>query len=328
MQYEESNERKRLSGQLTARGTQSGLPVWGLLLFGLPFAVMGGVVMLAGLKVLPVNPKSVHAPFWILTAFGSLFVVAGLFLWSKALQQYRANRRPANITGDDNAAVAMRDYLWNPRGSQPSRFGNAFKTGISAIFFTLFLSAFNWWAFGKHGPLLLVVIVAIFDAILAFIWAQFFLILSRAIRFSSSRIEFTQFPYSPGQPIVIRWQADGISQPSQGSFTLRCVQEWWEVSGTGKNRSRRLVQESAWSGAWKVGSQDQLAAGKHYEFKFQPPADAPSTSLGSNKVFFWEFAVELEMSGPDFVESYLVPVYRADRPAVEIASDKISPSRI
>ena len=309
MRYHESTERKRLSGQLTARGTQTGLSVKGSVLFGLPFAAMGGFIMLVGMKAIPAKPGSVHAPFWVLTICGFLFFLAGLFLWFKALQQHRANKRRKAISLNTDAANAMRDYPWDSHGCQPARFAKAVQTGIAAIFLTLFLSVFNWWAFGANGPLLLVIIVAVFDAFLVLAWGNFLLNLSRAIRFGKSRIDFTRFPYALGEPVVIRWQAEGISQPHKGSFTLRCVEEWWEVSGSGKNRSRRLVQESAWSGIWEIETQDKIITGKNYEFKFQPAIDLPSTSLSSPRVVFWEFAVKLEMAGPDFVANYLVPVY-------------------
>ncbi len=317
MRYHESTERKRLSGQLTAHGTRSGLSVKGLALFGLPFVAMGIFVMLVGMKVIPVQPGSVHAPLWILEVFGFLFFAAGMFLWSKAFQQHRAHRRRQSLVADSLSADAMRDYPWDPHGCQPARFGKAFQSGAAAIFLTLFLSVFNWWAFGANGPLPLVIIVAVFDALLVLAWGNFLLNLSRAIRFGKSRIDFTRFPYAPGEPVVIRWQAEGISQPHKGSFTLRCVEEWWEVSGSGKNRSRRLVQEIAWSGIWEIETQDKITTGKNYEFKFQPPTDVPSTSLSSPRVVFWELAVKLEMAGPDFVANYLVPVYASAKNLAE-----------
>lgn len=309
MHYHESTERTRLSGQLIPRGTQSGFSVAGISLFGLPFVAMGVFVMLIGSKVIAAQPGSVHAPYWVLTICGFLFFLAGLFLGSKAIRQYRAKRRHSAINSDTIAAEAMRDFPWNPRGFKPTRFGKALQTGASAVFLTLFLSVFNWWAFGAHGPLPLVIMVAIFDALLLLLWGNFILVLSRAIRFPASRIDFTRFPYLVGEPLTIRWQAQGISQPRAGSFTLRCVEEWWEVFGSGKNRSRRLVQEIAWSGIWELEAQDKFETGKNYEFKFQPPANAPATRLSSGKVVFWEFVVKLEMAGPDFVADYLVPVY-------------------
>jgi hypothetical protein len=317
MHYHESTERKRLSGQLTARGTQTGFSVRGQVLFGLPFAAVGIFIMLIGMKAIQAKPGSVHAPFWVLTICGFLFFLAGLFLWFKALQQHRANKRRKAIDRNTGAADAMRDYPWDSHGCQPARFGKAVQTGVAAIFLTLFLSVFNWWAFGANGPLPLVIIVAVFDALLVLAWGNFLLNLSRAIRFGKSRIDFTRFPYALGESVVIRWQAEGITQPHKGSFTLRCVEEWWEVSGSGKNRSRRLVQEIAWSGIWEIETQDKITTGKNYEFKFQPPIDVPSTSLSSPRVVFWELAVKLEMAGPDFVANYLVPVYASAKNLAE-----------
>jgi hypothetical protein len=97
--------------------------------------------------------------------------------------------------------------------------------------------------------------------------------------------------------------------PVMGSFTLRCVQEWWETSGTGRGRSNYLVREEVWSGTWQLESTDELPASKRREFSFVPAGDAISTNFHAPKPVYWEFEVKLEMSGPDFIETYLVPVY-------------------
>ena len=88
------------------------------------------------------------------------------------------------------------------------------------------------------------------------------------------------------------------------------MQEWWESAGSGKNRSRRLIQEEIWSGTWQLDPADELLPGKTREFSFDPPAGAPPTSLSASKPIYWQFEVKIEMSGPDFVETYLVPVYQ------------------
>jgi hypothetical protein len=75
--YEQSTGPRRLSGQLEQRSSQTGFPTWGLALFGLAFAGTGVVVALIGAEVMPVNPSAVHAPYWVLTAFGTVFALGG-----------------------------------------------------------------------------------------------------------------------------------------------------------------------------------------------------------------------------------------------------------
>lgn len=312
MRYAESNQQSRLTGQLTPRGGHPGLSTGGALLFGLPFVGAGVGIAGVGLKAFPVDPASVHAPYWVLTVFGVCFFSAGLLLWSMAIRQFILNRRRAQTSGGGPEAVALADYAWDPRGDHPSRWRRVGKALLLAIALTTFLSIFNWWAFfSKEGPLPLKVIVILFDLILAVLWGSFFLTLARAFRFSDSRIDFVRFPYAIAQPIVIRWQVPhGISQPVRGSFTLRCVEEWWETSGSGKNRSRHLIKEARWSGTWELESGDQLLGANTQEFTFAPAPDASPTNLSAAKPIYWEFEVKLEMAGPDFVETYLVPVYQ------------------
>lgn len=296
---------------MTQRGSQSALSTSGALLFGLPFIGAGVAITMIGLKVIHVDPKSVHAPYWVLTVCGACFFAAGLMLWSMAVRQFRSNRRRAETSGGGSEAVALADYDWNKRGYQPSRWNKVFKSFGIGVALTVFLSIFNWWAFFSGSPLMVKLIVGFFDLILVVVWGQFILTLARALRFNDSRIDFARFPYSINEPILIRWQAaNGISKPVKGSFTLRCLQEWWETTNSGNKRSTYLVKEEIWSGTWQLEPADELLPGKTREFRFEPAADAKATSLSAKKPIYWEFEVKLAMAGPDFVETYLVPVYQ------------------
>lgn len=311
MRYVESQERRRLSGQIVQRGQRTNLSTIGGWLFGLPFVGGGTAITLIGLKVIQVDPATVHAPYWVLTVCGACFLGAGLMVWGLTLRQFRANRRRAAIKGTTRAELALADYPWDIHGYQPSRWKKVFKVGAAALALSLFLSIFNWWAFlSDDGRLLVKLIVGVFDLVLIFAWGHFFLTVARAIRFSASHIEFTEFPYSTQSPILLRWQAaSGLTTLSRGSFVLRCAEEWTETTGSGDNRSTRVVQEEVWSGTWHLDPTDEVLPGEIRAFEFEPPANAQPTSLSEEKTIYWEFAVKLEMAGPDFVETYLVPVY-------------------
>jgi hypothetical protein len=284
----------------------------GAFLFGLPFVGAGVWILMIGSKVIHVDPQTVHAPYWVLTVCGACFFGAGLMLWGMAIQQFRSNRRRKVITGASREDVAMADYDWDRRGCQPSRWGKVFKGVIVVVAFTVFLSIFNWWAFfSQDGPLMVKCIVGLFDLLLVAVWGQFILTLARALRFSNSRIDFAHFPYSVSEPIVIHWQAaNGISKLLKGSFKLRCAQEWWETTRTGNKSSTALAKEELWSGTWQIDPPDELLPGKTREFSFTLPAGALPSCLSASKPVYWEFEVKLEMSGPDFLETYLVPIYQ------------------
>ena len=53
----------------------------------------------------------------------------------------------------------------------------------------------------------------------------------------------------------------------------------------------------------------QLGYGDELELVFEPPREAPATSLHGERPVFWDLKVQLQRPGLDFDETYLVPVY-------------------
>jgi hypothetical protein len=308
--YTQTEEKRRLNGIIEKRGAQSGLSTVGMFLFGLPFAGIGVFVACIGLKIAPANPSSVHAPYFVLTAFGLVFFGAGLLLWSMAWRQFSANRHRALALADHVSEPALEDYEWDPRGFGSHCWARTAKAIAFAGFMALFLSMFNWWAWFAKGPLMVRAVVSLFDLILVFVCWQALLMLSRAIRFGNSRIEFVHFPYRTNELIVVRWLTPpGIARANKGAFTLRCVKEWTETTGSGKNRSTTIVHEQQWSGAWSLDQPEDFPPGKNIDLEFKPIPGLPATSLSGTETFYWEFEVNLSLPGPDFKETYLVPVY-------------------
>jgi hypothetical protein len=153
--------------------------------------------------------------------------------------------------------------------------------------------------------------IGLFDVFGFVIWCRASLAIGRAIKFGNSRIAFQSFPYRLAEPIVIHWQpGSGINRANKGSFTLRCVKEWYEVTGTGENRSRELVHEEMWSGTWYLEQPRDFQQGAKIDFQFDVPGDFDSTVFRAPRPIFWEFEVKLDLPGLDFQETYLVPIYR------------------
>lgn len=307
--YETSSERRRVTGFLERRGVSVGGSTAGIFLFGSLFVAAGVLIALVGCKVIPVKEQSVHAPYWVITICGALFGLGGLIVWSMAWRQFAENRRQREIA-QRSGEPALLDYAWSQRGYAPPRWTPAIKAILGAIFFTAFMTPFNWWAFVAKGPWPVKIIVLLFDLFLVAVWWRAVLKIGRALKFGGSRIEYAHFPYRLNQPIVIRWQpASDIGESRKSTFTLRCVEERVERRGSGKNRQTHLVQEKLWSGTWRSDAPQQFAAGQWSEHRFELPADVPSTQLSAEKPIFWEFEVKLDLPGFDFEEKYLVPVY-------------------
>jgi hypothetical protein len=309
---EVSSERRRLPGRTERRGFRTGFPTWGIVAFGGVFQCVGIAVMLVGLRVIPVDPAGVHAPWWVLTVFGAVFALAGMGAEGMAVRQILAERHRREAIRRHGDNPAMRDYAWSPAGFMPPRWKRGLTALAGALGLTLFLSIFNWWAFGTRSPFMVKAVVALFDLILVAVWWEAALRMGRALKFGGSRIEFTRFPYQTGAPVVIRWHApSGLSVAYGARFTLRCVEEWFEHTGSGRNRSAHMVHEEVWSATLRDGGGRRLLPEREVELRFDPPAGLPETALTADRPVFWELEAHLELPGLDFEETYLVPVYGA-----------------
>lgn len=304
--------RRRLHGVTEQRGSKTGFPLWGALLFGLLFVAMGTFIVLIGRKIVHTDPSSVHAPFWVLTVAGVCFAAGGLMVWGMAARQQRAERHRREALRRYSATDAHTDHAWNPRGETSRQWPRAGRALMMAAFMTVFLSMFNWWAWGeKSSPVMVKIIVSVFDLILVAVWWQAVVLVSRAVKFAASRVEFDHFPYALDRPVVFRWiPPRGVGPAVKGEFTLRCVEEFYEERGSGKDRSKSLVHEVVCEETQSFDHTETFAAGRPVEFRFSPPEGAPSTALSADRPVFWEFVVRLTMPGPDFEEQYLIPIYR------------------
>jgi hypothetical protein len=301
---------RRLSGFLQRRGSKLGLPTWAGFLFGGVFVAAGTAIMLVGTHILPVDPASVYAPYWVLTMAGASFAMGGLLVWGMAGKQFAANRRRVEATRQHPNEPALADYPWHPEGFAVSEWPGAAKAFAWAIGLTIFLSMFNWWAFAARGPWMVKAITILFDCIVLVMWWKAGQQFWSALKFGHSRIVFTRFPYRLPEPVVLRWQpGGGITQINKGTFTLRCVEEWMESSGSGDNRSTTLVHQEIWSGKWVLEQPRKLQLLDAVELRYELPADARPTQLSADKPVFWELEIRLDLPGLDFKETYLVPIY-------------------
>jgi hypothetical protein len=317
--YEVSSAgRHRMNGFIEKRGTKMGLSSWGGFLFGSVFVAAGGFIFIAsvGHGQGPVTVRHSHfhpnasAPIWLPTAAGAVFAIAGLIVWGMAIRQIAANRYRAKAALQHPNEPALTDYNWHPEGFAISEWNIVVQYFASAMFLTLFLSLFNWWAFIAKGPWMVKIIVCLFDLIGLAMWVRAIKQLLRAMKFGRSRIAFAAFPYHLNQPVAIRWQPSrGIGQLKKGTFTLRCVEEWMETSGSGSDRMTSVVHEEIWSAQAIVDQPRRFQPGEEMELKYDLPSDAHPTCLAADRPIFWELQVKLDLPGVGFDETYLVPVY-------------------
>jgi len=309
--YEVSSAgRQRVTGLIQRRGATPGIPPAMGFIFGGLFVAAGVWIVLMGVGVVKTDSASVHAPYWVLTAAGSSFLLGGLFVWSLAATELITRAKIKRLLPEHHGEPAFADYPWDPRQFQVSEWKDTAKAFAFAIGVTVFLSVFNWWAFVAGGAWMVKVIVVIFDVFLLILWWQAARQLGRAVKFGKSRILFDQFPFRPGQPVSISWQPGrGIHQVMKGRFTLRCIEQWIEIERVGRKQHSSVKQDCLWSAAWVLEQPRNFLIGDSVELRYELPGDAPTTSLSSPRAIFWELSVRLELLGLDFQKTYLVPVY-------------------
>jgi hypothetical protein len=283
----------------------------GMLLFGLPFFGVGVWITLVGLEMVEVDPSSVHAPMWVLTVVGLIFAASGCLIWSMGWQQYRQlkllNKQKAKYPGE----AAMADYPWNRDGYSPPRWTPARKAWSAAVFMIVFSSVFNWWAFGSgDGPLPVKIGIGVLDLIL--VWVVWFAIKRtwHALKFGQTRLVYDEFPYLPGETIQLRIEVPQVLRNGRSAtVTLRQVLEYYEISGHGKNRNKRLVHEVKYEDAQELSETDLAQWPGIIRTEWTLPKVATGTQLHAEKPVFWELELKMEVPGLDLEQRYLLPVY-------------------
>lgn len=305
-------ERVRLSNRTERVAVTTGLGLWGGFLFGFLFVAMGAFILLLGLKVVYIDPSSVHAPYWVLSLLGGTFATSGMIVWSMILQERRQVKKRQILAAQHPFSQVFADYPWDPKGITKSPWSLARKSLAATIFFAVFMAPFNWWAWGSEEDRLMVkIIVSVFDLCLIFAGIELVRRILAALKYGHSRIEYNIFPLLTGGRIDLRWLApSGLENATSITFALRCVEEWTESRGAGKNRSNYLIHEQLWAATRTTQGHGECPPNRPTFLSFDVPATAPGSNLsGKLRITFWELEVNAKAPGVDFQERYLVPVY-------------------
>ena len=275
---------------------------WPAVLMGVPFLLLGGYFALAGFGFAPL-PGKANAPLWVIGYVGLAFFLAGAMIFTfgvrgvlnqKRVRENRHRMEPWKL-----------DYPWSSRGIRDKAAGRVLSSFSGLAFMAIFLVPFNWWAFmSSSGGLFVRVITGIFDLALLLVATTALYRLAQFLRYGHSYLSFRHFPYRPGEPLRV-----GFSGPSLDRLraTLRYVEERWETSGHGKNRSTRLVSYEHFSREREIASP---GGAPEVEIEFELPENEEwVTGLSELPVRYWELVVESEQSGPDFRTTFPLPVY-------------------
>ncbi|MEE9615068.1 MAG: hypothetical protein V3W31_09020 [Thermodesulfobacteriota bacterium] len=282
---------------------------WFAVLFSIPFIAIGTYFALAGFGYLPI-PGKVNGPLWVLGTVGLAFAMSGLVLCSHGIRGVMQKRRAAAVGQyglSSSGEPWLVDYPWDRRGIWDNASGRCIHMLTGFILFAVFMSPFNWWAFlSGEGPLMVKLIVGLFDAITIGIFVAFIYRLLQYAKFGSSYLEFLNFPFFPGGKLKVALSPHRFEEMD---VTLRFVEERFETHGSGKNRSQTLVTYEHYSE--KVKLQEPMTFDKlGIEFDIPENPDWVNRLSADPGVRYWELVVEASVPGIDFRTTFPVPVYK------------------
>ena len=275
----------------------------GAVLMGLPFMVIGGYFAVVGFDFLPL-PSKANAPLWVIGCVGLAFAVVGLLVFVVGLRGLANRRRAKGLRGRLDQPW-FRDYDWEPRGITDRAFGRPLQSLFFALFMTVFLAPFNWWAFvSPDGNFMIKAIVGIFDLALVLVVGSFFYRLGQFLKYGFSHLRFVRFPFFPGEELAVIFRTNRFEKLT---FTLRFVEERLETRGAGSNRSTHHVIDEHYK---EQRTLEPRPGDSEVDVAFDLPDNPEWVNAMSGKpVRYWELLVEAETPGIDFKTSFPVPVY-------------------
>jgi hypothetical protein len=278
---------------------------WFAVLLGLPFAAAGvAAIRLAfGHGSIAEGGKLNFPPFAVV-ALGACFVMAGLSFVVYGLIGVVKRRGVAALKARYPDQPWMVDYPWDRKGGQDEAPGEAGRTLWFVTYMVVFLVPFHWVAFfSRERPFVFQLVTLIFDAVIAALLGRVVYLVARRIRYGPSRIALASFPIAPGTTAELL--LDGLSPLTRAlpiRATLRCVEERFEVRGTGKNRSRVSVP-------YELYRDETTVAPGASSVRFELPENVPGSRLAAVPPRYWELDLAAEAPGVDFGARFLVPVY-------------------
>lgn len=291
--------------------TQSATTIngWSSAFFSLPFLAVGIAIGLVALNKFHANKQS---PNWLIGIIGGMFFFGGLFFFvhglrgviRKHIYQREAAQHPSDLW--------LCDHHWHRDGVSFSAFDDMLKRLLAALMWTVFLAPFAWVGLNVRGAWPFLVAVAIFGVLGLIFWFRWAQMLLDLLRYGNSFLAYDEFPYGLGSTLRARLRSPHhVSDIDELTVTLRCVQEQYVTTGTGRDRTTNVVCYELYSDV-ATYDRDRLAglAGNDIPVEFRVPADQPTTNLTATPPIYWEIEANGKSKGVDYEAVFLVPIYK------------------
>ena len=292
---------------------------WGLICFGLVFASIG---VLIGMRVMGLLGGKVHAPMWVLSCAGVVFLTVGSTMcfqgMADLIHRMRGRRDAILHAGADWRA----DYIWAGSDSKPGmrsrEHGSWIGFAMGMLVVTCFTMVSTWISMTTKDPgvtiFLWMMSGFMYLIFLVFAWVFIQRVLT-AIRFGSPRLVYESIPVRPGEMVVGTVLCPrGFRALKRIRITLRFVVERYEQTPRTSGESKiKLLCSGTASDEWVIDDVAHQIGGigisGEIPIAFLIPDDAEDTQALSRPARFWDLEIRGEAKGVDFVHRFAVPVY-------------------
>ncbi len=285
---------------------------WPAILFGTVFLIMGSPILAIGIGWMDYPKSSIHAPLWVISLCGGLFVACGIWLmvhgtkglhrlWNRSHGQQQLPDKPW-----------LWDYPWQATGIIDHTFKEVFNSLIAGLVFTAFLAPFNWIAFvSGSGGWFWKILTGLFDVIIVFGVGSYLLKkLKQYWTFGNGRVSFGDFPFFLGE--TMRLTIERLPENlSTVQMTLRCIEEAYEIRERegGQKRDSIVVCYQIYHDVQTIRGELVNETGQ-IRCSWNLPENKDLTSTPSERpAKFWELEVHGERSGTHYHGHFLLPVY-------------------
>ena len=291
--------------------TQSATAIdgWRSALFGIPFLAAGLWISLAALGF--VSGRK-HAPDWVIGIIGAMFFFGGLFFLVHGLLGVARKARYLSALAQRPGQPWFCDFHWRQEGIAFSAFNTMLGRLLAALGWNAFLIPFFWIGLTVREARVFLIFSTIFALIGLVFWYRWAQMLADLLRYGSGFLNYDSFPYFLGETLRARLRAPHhVSDIDALTLTLRCVQEKYVTSGSGNNRSTRVVCYELYKDTLTL-SRDRLAglAGGEIPMEFRLPTNQPTTALASTPPVYWEIEARGQSNKVGYQAYFLVPVYK------------------
>ena len=280
---------------------------WLAVLFALPLFGAGAATLriadaLARQAALGL-PRSAVPPI-AMAGLGFCFAIGGLTYVVYGVRGVLARRGLPALRARYPDQPWMVDFPWDLRGGRDEAPAEVGRLLWLVAVMAVVLLPFCWVVFvARQQPFAVRMMLALFGLVAVAMLGRIAYLVARRLRYGVSRIGLGSFPIAAGTTAELL--LDGLS-PAVCALpmraTLRCIEERFEVRGSGRNRRRVSI-------CYELYRDEAPVAPGDARLRFELPEGAPGTRLSGIPPRYWELELLAETPGVDFRGRFLVPVY-------------------